>query len=95
MKVADEAQTWRVSPARATGKSAFGWALVWREELTVADASYIAPHFAEFALPEGAWVVVKSPDGKYAWNYTGFGKSDRRLDDGFWSDPHSGFDGHH
>ncbi|MDY7093606.1 MAG: trypsin-like peptidase domain-containing protein [Acidobacteriota bacterium] len=57
---------------------------VWREVISLPEASYIAPHFSRFVLPPGAELVVRSPDGSRSWTYTGFGKTDRPLPEGFW-----------
>lgn len=40
------------------------------------DASYVAVHFSDFALPEGDIVVVRSPDSEVAHFYTGKGRDD-------------------
>ena len=58
--------------------------VVWQETLSVPGASYIAPHFSRFALPKGADLIVRSPDNSRSWTYTGFGKSDKLMEDGFW-----------
>ena len=57
--------------------------LVWSQELSVAGASYIAPHFAAFSLPEGAHLVVRAADGSRERTYTGKGK-DIPGSQGFW-----------
>lgn len=41
------------------------------------QASYVAVHFANFNLPEGDLVVVRSPDSEVAHFYTGKGRDDR------------------
>jgi|UniRef100_K3W9D4 hypothetical protein len=41
------------------------------------QASYVAVHFANFNLPEGDIVVVRSPDSSVAHFYTGKGRDDR------------------
>jgi hypothetical protein len=58
--------------------------LVWSERLSHAGATYIAPHFSRFALPPGAQVIVKSPDGKRSFRYAGDGKPGLRGE-GFWA----------
>jgi hypothetical protein len=58
--------------------------LVWREELSFPDASYIAPRFGHFDLPAGAFLVVRSPDGARSWEYRDFGKADLGMREGFW-----------
>jgi V8-like Glu-specific endopeptidase len=65
-----------------------GEQLAWSEEVTMPNASYIAIHFERFALPAGAKVVVRSPKGaahQRSWTYTGFGKSDKFMTEGFWA----------
>ncbi|MEM9595141.1 MAG: trypsin-like peptidase domain-containing protein [Acidobacteriota bacterium] len=49
-------------------------------------AVYIAPHFAEFDLAPGDFVIVRSPDSKQSWRYEGLGKRNLgRSDDGFFA----------
>ena len=85
VKVGEEIQSHRPSPAFGASRTGWNWTLVWSEELHVDGASYIAPHFSDFELPEGAWLVVRSPDSKRVWNYTRFGKTSRRIEGGFWA----------
>ncbi|MCP3963443.1 MAG: carbohydrate-binding protein [bacterium] len=59
-------------------------ALVWQQELSVEGASYIAPHFSYFNLPEGARLVVRAPDNSRSWTFTGRGKAGYQLEKGFW-----------
>jgi lysyl endopeptidase len=58
--------------------------LVWQQEITWPEATYIAPFFDHFNLPGGAKVVVRSPDGSRSWAYTGQGKADLGVTEGFW-----------
>ncbi|MDY7094017.1 MAG: trypsin-like peptidase domain-containing protein [Acidobacteriota bacterium] len=58
--------------------------LVWHEEISLPGASYIAPHFSYFNLPDGAELIVRSPDGSRSWSFTGYGKAEALLKDGFW-----------
>lgn len=58
--------------------------LVWSEEIRFPGASYIAPHFERFLLPEGAFLVVRSPDGSRLWTYSGAGKAGLGRNEGFW-----------
>ncbi|MEM8961476.1 MAG: trypsin-like peptidase domain-containing protein [Acidobacteriota bacterium] len=58
--------------------------VLWSETLTWPGATYIAPHFSYFALPAGAELVVRAPDHSRSWTYTGFGKADSLINDGFW-----------
>ena len=44
--------------------------LVWSTELRFPEAEYIAPFFSRFAIPEGFFVIVRSPDGSRSWRYT-------------------------
>ncbi len=83
IRVGTKSYTYRASPAVSASTSLVS-TLAWREEIHVFGASYIAPHFSKFTLPEGAWAVVRSPDGKRSWTYTRFGKGKKRLKDGFW-----------
>lgn len=39
-----------------------------------AGASYIAPHFSQFQLSPGDYVLVRSPDSKQRWRYEGKGR---------------------
>ncbi len=55
--------------------------LVWSEEIQDPEGAYIAPHFDAFQLPEGARLVVRSPEGERSWEYTGSGQGEG---DGFW-----------
>lgn len=59
--------------------------LAWRIELRHPDAEYVAPHFARFALPADAYLIVSSPDGARSWRYTA--DDNKRLEvspEGFW-----------
>ncbi|MEM9493664.1 MAG: serine protease, partial [Myxococcota bacterium] len=57
--------------AKALNKSA---APAWQHEIRVADATYIAPHFSNFSLPDGAHLIVRSGDGQRSRTYMGQGK---------------------
>lgn len=57
---------------------------VWTLELASPDASYIAPHFSSFRLPEGAYLVIRSPKNERNLTYTGNGKEVPRESVGFW-----------
>ncbi len=60
--------------------------LVWSDTLSSKDASYIAPHFSRFHLAAGDHVIVRSPDGKQEWRYTGLGRAELgESKDGFWA----------
>jgi hypothetical protein len=59
-----------------------GEAPVWTTVLTVPDASYIAPHFSSFNLPdEEAWLIVRGTESEGDYDsvrritYIGIGKS--------------------
>ncbi|MEM6793626.1 MAG: trypsin-like peptidase domain-containing protein [Acidobacteriota bacterium] len=67
------------SAARATAEQ-----LVWSETLHMPDASFITPHFSHFDLPPSAKLIVRSPDHSRSWTFTGYGKGNRYLEDGFW-----------
>ena len=56
---------------------------VWSHQLHFEGASYISPHFDQFDLPEGAVVVVRSPDGQRSHSYTGRGNA-MANSRGFW-----------
>ena len=59
--------------------------LAWNELLTFPGGTYIAPHFARLDLPEGARVVVRSPNAEgRSWEYTGAGPGDLGRSEGFW-----------
>ncbi|MEM8995075.1 MAG: hypothetical protein AAGF23_09840, partial [Acidobacteriota bacterium] len=58
--------------------------LVWSQELHMPEASFITPHFSHFDLPKGAKVVVRAPDDSRSWTFTGYGKADSYMEDGFW-----------
>jgi len=72
------------SPEITTAGLAKAERLVWTETISYPGASYIAPHFSYFNLPEGARVVIRSPGGWRSWEYRGTGKGDRGLKEGFW-----------
>jgi hypothetical protein len=48
--------------------------LTWAEQIVYPNATYIAPHFARFQLAAGDYLIVRSPDGKQSWKYTGNGR---------------------
>jgi hypothetical protein len=60
--------------------------LTWVDEIQFPGAIYIAPHFSKMDLAEGDYVVVRSPDGKQRWTYTGYGRHDLgATEDGFFA----------
>lgn len=77
-EVAYEAQSSEYAATKA------GSNLVWRQEIKHPGASYIAPHFKHFNLPNGAAAVVRSPDNLRLWTYTGQGKPRSGDRQGFW-----------
>jgi len=57
-----------------------------QDVVAYADATYIAVHFETFDLAPGDYVVVKDPDGKQSWTYSGLGKKDLgRSETGFFA----------
>ena len=60
--------------------------LSWSEEILHPGATYIAVHFERFQLAEGDYVIVRSPDSKQHWTYTGNGRRDLGISaDGFFA----------
>ena len=60
--------------------------LAWSETLHHPDATHIQPHFTQFELAEGDYVIVRSPDGGQSFRYEGLGRGNLGLDPGgFWS----------
>ena len=59
--------------------------LVWNDTITFEGATYIAPHFSQFKLAAGDYVVVRSPDGSQRWTYTGLGRGGLGQSGGFYS----------
>lgn len=55
---------------------------VWHEEIRYPGATYIAVHFERFDLPEGASVVISSPDDPYTFTFEGKGVLQRGR---FWA----------
>jgi len=51
-----------------------GTGVVWEEEFSWQDASYISIHFSEFDLAPGDFVEITSPDDQYGYVYQGQGK---------------------
>jgi hypothetical protein len=86
VKVGDETLLTSSSPLfEGPGTSGLS-ELAWREEVSMAGASYIAVHFSSFKLPEGAVLTVRTPDSSRSRSYTRFGKGEGRpLRDGFWA----------
>ncbi|HXU46075.1 MAG TPA: serine protease [Thermoanaerobaculia bacterium] len=61
---------------------------LWTLALKSPSASYIAPHFSAFSLPEGAYLVIRSPRSGPAegTTYTGAGKIlPHEVTGGFWA----------
>jgi hypothetical protein len=58
--------------------------LAWQHEIFDPGATYIAPHFRHFNLPEGATLTIRSVDGSRSWTYTGEGKTRHPGREGFW-----------
>ncbi len=72
-KVGDETmvavQTPHPAPAAGRGDPA------WQDTLRWEKATYIAVHFAKMELAPGEKVTISTPDGKFAYSYTGCGRS--------------------
>lgn len=88
MKVGEEV-VWTLSspPVSEIDKSG-GTQLLWEEEVSYPGATYIAVHFSDFNLPDGAFLVVQHPDWRVrSWTYRGKGKKASNRDDegGFWA----------
>jgi PKD repeat protein len=49
-------------------------AVSWQHRIHSPGAGYIAVHFTEFNLASGDYVEISSPDGRYAYRYSGTGK---------------------
>lgn len=49
--------------------------VTWIDQVSYPGATYIAVHFAHFDLAPGDFVVVRTPDNKYRWTYTGQGRA--------------------
>ncbi|MDY7093522.1 MAG: serine protease [Acidobacteriota bacterium] len=58
--------------------------LVWSEEIAYPEATYIAPHFSNFDLPEGAYLVVRDPENVRSWTYQGGEDLGKERANGFW-----------
>ncbi len=58
--------------------------IVWQEEIKHEGATYIAPFFSKMDLPEGSYLVVRSPGYERSWVYKGRGKMDLTDGKGFW-----------
>lgn len=88
VQVGEEVVQRLTSPSFAGGTAVPGLAaqerLVWSHNVTSSGATYIAPHFSYFNLPEGARLVVRAPDNSRSWEFTGTGKGKLGLDEGFW-----------
>ena len=84
-RVADTVDILIESPAIAAADLNNDNRPVWSYEISATTASYIAPHFADATIPDGASLVVRSPDSGRSWSYT---QTDinRKLAvaDGFW-----------
>ncbi|HEX6862943.1 MAG TPA: gliding motility protein, partial [Thermoanaerobaculia bacterium] len=85
-KVGEEINYSLRSPAVRMNKSkpADEPALAWTQEIRYPGASYIAPHFSKFNLPKGAALIVRSPDGRRSWKFSGTGKGNLGITEGFW-----------
>jgi hypothetical protein len=60
--------------------------LTWADEVVFPGATYIAVHFKRMDLASGDFVVVRSPDGKQRWTYTGYGRHGLgATEDGFFA----------
>lgn len=66
--------------------------LAWTDRVSSPGATYIAPHFSQFALASGDYVIVRAPDGSREYRYEGFGKGEGNapVRGGFWSGHISG-----
>ncbi|MBI4518603.1 MAG: FG-GAP repeat protein [Deltaproteobacteria bacterium] len=57
-------------------QTAAGGEGAWRQVIQRPQASYIALHFEQFDLGQGARVEISDPSGQYRFTYTGKGKGD-------------------
>ena len=66
--------------------------LSWTDRISSPGATYIAPHFSEFNLAPGDYVIIRAPDGSREYRYERFGKGDGTgpVKEGFWSGHISG-----
>ncbi len=69
VKVGEEVRHQLRSPRFSGPRTPGEVTLAWTEEIHYPGATYIAPHFQVLALPPGAHVVVRSPDGVRQWTY--------------------------
>jgi len=71
------------SPRVASAPGARAARPVWTQEIYYPEATYICPHFERLKLPEGASLIVRSPDGSRSWTYPDPGKA-AVAEEGFW-----------
>lgn len=83
-KVGEDVDFAFVSPSSEIAFRTSAPMLAWQREIQDAGASYIAVHFSHFDLPEGATLVLRSPDASRVLYYTGAGKADLGPTEGFW-----------
>jgi hypothetical protein len=84
VQVGEELPWGAESPEFAPPAGRLGEDLVWKEVISSPAAGYIAPRFSYCNLPEGARLVVRAPDGSRSWEYTGTGKGELGVTEGFW-----------
>jgi hypothetical protein len=73
--VGEEVVSRLVSPHYQVIESSSEPKKVWGQEITDEGATYICPHIENIDLPEGAYLLIRSPDGRRFWKYSGRGKN--------------------
>ena len=82
--IGEEVTTSLSSPGYVAPEEGRSAEMVWQEEIFDGKATYIAIHFAEFELPEGAELIVRTPDYSRRATYALRGK-DIIGGNGFWA----------
>lgn len=60
---------------------------VWKQEINVPGASYIAVHFSKLELKENDYLEISSVDGSRSWKYNYSKNISEGSDNGFWGIP--------
>ena len=83
VKVGEKTELHLSSPMFTPKSPSHGSVLVWKEKIVYPGATYISPRFSSFALPPGAFLEVKAPDGSRRRRYIHNGKA-LSAEEGFW-----------
>ena len=73
------------TPHPYSGNSGSSYKIIWNQEITHENASYIAVHFNEVSLSFDDYLVIRNVDNTRSWNYSYAGIESKN--NSFWTIP--------